>query len=295
MNEYMNSVGLFLAQAAQKTPPSKPPVTEFDVYKFLLPAAGVIITSFITTFMGVVGGLSLAWKHQSDVYKDRLEQYKTAFDRNSESLKNSYEAEKRSLELLLQQKESDIKNLKNRIKRMESFYAIHFEDIDKGNTILEKLKLLLRYIENRVQIQDDNLSAEVKKMQEYLETQLGLVDRQQFRFEAAKWIGDNSNFLINSTTEYIFNQRTNIPSEETKEKIKNNIEQYLKRLKTMLRRGVGTENEDDFIDKTKRVCSKEYVKALNFIKDRLTGGQLNSSAYDELQNCIDFLIDIIKS
>jgi hypothetical protein len=282
MVNYLNLVDLFLAQTTQPTQQ-----TVLQAKDLLI----VVIIPVLTTLIGVITGLITAWKNQSDVYKDRLEQYKTAFDRNLDSVGKAYEAEKRSLELLLKQKESDIENLKIRIKRMEGFYSIHFTDIDKGNTILEKLILFVKYIENRVQDKDPTLTIEVQKMQDYLESQLGLVDRQKFRFEAVDWLRYKSDFLIKQATEYILPKLSNVSYANAEE----NIKKYLDRLTIMLRAGVGTEGDSSFIEKTKKECMLEYVEALRYIKDNLIGGQISTNAYEELRGSIDFLIEIINS
>ncbi|NEO62192.1 MAG: hypothetical protein F6J98_17830 [Moorea sp. SIO4G2] len=291
MGEYINLFTSFLGQSTQTPQAVASQATQSTQYIAIFPV--------LTAVIGMFTGLIAAWKNQSDVYNNNLKQCKEAFDislksfeKNLDSVKKSYEAEKRALELVLKQKEFDIKNLKNRIQRMESFYAINFADIDKGNTILEKLILLLKYIENRVRDKDDGLSAEVKKMQDYLEIQLGLVDRQKFRFEAVDWLKSKYDYLVTSATEYILAQRTDAPREEVEKSTK----QYLKRLTTMLRVGSGTESDPSFIEKTKSVCSQEYVEVLIYIRDRLigVGGQISPPAYEELQNCIDLLIAIIK-
>ncbi|NEO18119.1 MULTISPECIES: hypothetical protein [unclassified Moorena] len=296
MGEYINLFTLFLGQSTQTPQAVASQATQSTQYSAIVPA--------VTALMGVFTGLIAAWKNQSDVYKARLDQYTKGFDRNLDSVKKSYEAEKRALELVLKQKEFDIKHLKNRIKRMESFYAINFADIDKGTTILEKLKLLLKYIENRVRDKDDALSEEVKKMQEYLEMEIkvGLVDSQKFRFEAADWLDRQCDYLVTSVAEYILDKRTDAPpeevknstDEEVKKEVKKSTEQYLKRLTIMLESGRGIESDRSFREDTKSVCSKEYVDVLIYIKDRLIGGQISHSAYKELQNCIDLLIPIIR-
>jgi len=253
----------------------------------------------LTALTGVVTILILAWKNQSDVYKDRIEQYKGAFeqykgafDRNLESVKSSHDAEERSLQLLLKQKELDIKKLKTRIKRLENFYEISFSNLEKKDDVLEKLILFLTYADRRVQ--DGIFSQEVQKVKDYLKSHLGLVDRQMLRFEAARWLDINIDDLVNLATKYIASESSDTLTIESQGEIKQSIEQYLKRLRLMLNAGVGTESNPDFIEKTRLRCDPKYVKALVYIKDYQIGGQISHDAHEELEQCMDDLKKIIS-
>jgi len=152
MNEYVNLIGLFIAQITQATKQTIPQAAQS---KDLL----ITYIPVIATLAGVVLGVVTAWKNISDIYRSQVE-----------SIEQSYKAEKRSIELLLQQRESDIQNLKERIKRMEGFYAINFPEIDKvkGKNTLERLNLLLQYLKDRIQNQDAQLSSELQKMQDFI-------------------------------------------------------------------------------------------------------------------------------
>jgi len=295
---------LLLIEAAptvQATAEAAKTVTNFD------PVWGTVITASVALFAalggiltGLIGGLT--WV--SNIHQRRSDDLEKLYNSNESRLEKSFASEKRSLELTSQQKESEIKHLRERIKRLEGLFTLDFPEINQGNSVLQNLQLFLKYVQEKVQ--DEKLRQEVDKMTDYLEGQLGLVDELKFRLEAADWITgqiaakSSRQSLIEELRVHVVNESLYVPGNaEEKGKFDAEVDRVIERYLEALRLIVRVSCELDF-NKRNRVRSQcnsnsDYVKALYYMKDQRIGSRLSHYAYIAFQRSVETLIEILVS
>jgi hypothetical protein len=92
-------------------------------------------------------------RDQSEIYKNLLDQYDKSGRTNVESITRAADLERKSLEVILRQKDADITGLKERITKTEGFYSRNEPSKIKGSSrdpMLENIRLFLQYIEGKM-------------------------------------------------------------------------------------------------------------------------------------------------
>lgn len=133
-------VDLMLAQA---TPSPKATVEAARAVANIDPIWGTVITASATIVAALLGGFlagiigALTWV--SNIYQRRADDLEKLHNSNVSRLEKTLDSEKRSLELTLQHKEAEVRHLRERIKRLENLFTLHFPEINQGNSILQNL------------------------------------------------------------------------------------------------------------------------------------------------------------
>lgn len=244
------------------------------------------IITFMTSVIALIGGWRLIVKNQTDIYKHQVD-----------SLRDAHELKVRSMEILLDKKESELRNLEAKINSLEGFCAVHFPDISEGNSTLEKLSLLLSHIDSKVN--DDKISEEIEKMKKYLESQLSLVDRQVLSHKASRWltkelnkgdiINDAATFYADHLAIASASDRRNILTEA-----KEDIRKCLIKLSTILNSGVSIQSNNVFVSSVQIDCDGKYTSSLEYLRDNYTRGQMDYEVHHELREAIDLLTKLMN-
>jgi len=234
---------------AQATPSPKATVEAARAVANIDPIWGTVITASATIVAALLGGFlagiigALTWV--SNIYQRRADDLEKLHNSNVSRLEKTLDSEKRSLELTLQHKEAEVRHLRERIKRLENLFTLHFPEINQGNSILQNLQLFLMYVRDQVK-DNEKLCQEVDKMTDYLEGQLGLVDELHFRLEAANWITSqieaesSQKSLIRELRSHVLNEYLHVPkkldeNKRFRDELDRVIENYLKALRFILR------------------------------------------------------------
>lgn len=124
--------------------------------------------------------------------------------------------------------------------------------------------------------------------------EMGLVERRNARFEATGWVNVNLARLSLIGAEAIAGD---YPETEV-EVISDGVEQYLRRLRSLLNTGIRAEDSFDFIRATRLACYVPYVRALAAVLEAAKSDDLEADVVFEVRSgliAIERIVSKVKS
>jgi hypothetical protein len=250
----------------------------------------------IFTSIGVPLGGAIVWI--TNFYKTQIEAQEKQYKAQVENLKEAYNIDKRRLSAILEKRESEIKELDEKTKRLENIYSTELLEPEGAKTFLDLLIINLNHLRNG--IKDDDSLSKIDKIEAFCKDSLNSLDiRASSEREAANWLSNNKLALVKECVKHTLNKFNGVLYKDSGNKdtidydhLYENINRLISCLENSLRRGKLLTKIIPIIKKHEIIY---IIEALQFIRKTRAPEELPSGASMAIQNFIGEIIQNITT
>ncbi len=241
----------------------------------------------ILAAVGVPFGGAILWI--AGFYKIQVEAQEKQYKAQVENLKEAYSITERRSNAILEKRESEIKELDEKTKRLESIYSTEFLDSERGKKFLDLLIINLSHLQKG--IKDDDSRLEIDKIKAFCVESINSLDiKSSSEREAANWLFTNKVALLKECVKHTLNKFNSVSHKGNNKKdamdydhLYDKMSLFLSCLENSLRRGKLLTNRIPTIKSNELVYIEE---ALQFIRNTRAPEELPSGASMAIQNFI---------
>ncbi|MGI2907166.1 hypothetical protein [Tolypothrix sp. VBCCA 56010] len=250
----------------------------------------------IFTSVGIPLGGTIVWI--SNFHKQQIDALEKQYAASAKNLKDAYDINEKRFNSLIEKQQTEIRQLRFKIQRLQEVYSIKFLDPNKSNTAFELLTINLNHI--REQVEDDKIRSILDKLKSYCEDQVGtLLEQREVEKQAEEWLQQEQKTLVQESLNNRLGTKYNadeVFSNQNTLAFSQGINNYINFLIRSMQRGKLLSLESENLPHNQNYQIGEvtiYIDALKYI-DKKANHDLSVETAMEVNDMIKTIIDDIE-